>query len=86
MIFKWRELYRTYSQKEQIYFCKKLRQQDIPFKIKIHSLRSRMANNVLMRGNPMVENSANMKTDAMNEYVIYTTADFLEQAKQMLYS
>lgn len=34
----------------------------------------------------MVENSANMKTDAMNEYVIYTTADFAEQAKQMLYS
>ena len=31
MIFKWREIYRTYSQKEQINFCEKLRQQDIPF-------------------------------------------------------
>ena len=84
MIFKWREISRTYSQKEQIYFCEKLKQYNIPFKIKTHSLRSRMANTVLLRGSPMVANSSNLRIDAINEYIVYTTSDFVEQAKQVL--
>lgn len=32
----------------------------------------------------MVANSSNLRIDAINEYIVYTTSDFVEQAKQVL--
>ena len=83
MIFKWREIYRTYSQKEQIYFCEKLKQYNIPFKIKTHSLRSRMANTVLLRGSPMAANSSKLRIDAIIDD--FAISRYSEEGIKILY-
>lgn len=52
-MFSWKEVYITYSQPEQIRIQKLLEEHHIPVKIKVQSNRGRIADDVILRGNPL---------------------------------
>ena len=83
-MFSWKEVYITYSQPEQIRIQKLLEEHHIPVKIKVQSNRGRIADDVILRGNPSALNSAGMRTDSMNEYRILTKKSSLDTAKRLL--
>lgn len=83
-LLKWRELCTTFSLQEQIKIVNLLSENNIPAKVEVKSSRDRLARDVIFGANPAAANSAGLRTEAINSYIIYTSKDDYDEAKRLI--
>lgn len=82
-MLSWTELYRTGKISEYTKIRYTLENHHIPTKIKVISSRNRMANDVVLGGNPFVLNSGGMK-ESDQVYQIYIKKQYLNEARKLM--
>lgn len=83
-ILSWREVYITFSGKEQAEVRKLLEENDIPVKIKVSSARGRLSANLPLGAEPMAVNSSGIDPAGADEYRIFVKKENKEEAMGLL--
>lgn len=82
-MFLWTELCATKKLEEYVKIRDTLESHHIPTKIKVESSRNRMANDVVLGGNPFVLHDGGMK-ESNQVYQIYTKKQYLNEARKLI--